>query len=127
MLSDIPDKRLEAGFGETVAHPVKRRAKVIYQLLAGVFRSDLSCERCSVLDTWVAGFNPEQISVRGKVDRTLGCRGLAGAVMVVALPGPGNVPGPEHRRLGIFACKSSSLIDRHVSVFGYLLPVGVNG
>jgi hypothetical protein len=70
-----------------LTHPVEGRAQIVDELFAGVYGSHFVCELPGFGDVWVAGLDPEEISVGTELLGSLGCCGEAGAVVIEAFPG----------------------------------------
>lgn len=112
MLRQIPNKVLKRLFRETLAHPVKAGAEVIYKLLPWMLLSDFAGEFGGALDIGIFGLDPQQICVGSELFGAFRSGGHAGFVVVESLAGAGDVPVEEDGFLGVFVCYLSALEQR---------------
>ena len=107
MLSKVPYERFQRRLIETLAHPVERRAEIIYELLPRILGSDVSGKSASFGNTGIGRLEPEQISIRSKLDGPFRGGWEASSVVVEAFASSRGVPGEEDGRFGALCCEST--------------------
>lgn len=126
LLGNVPDEGLEGLVGEAVGHPVEGGGEVVDEALAGVDAADGLAELLGDSDVGVAGLDPEEVGVGAKGEGSLGRGVHAGAVVVEALAGAGDVPVKVHGGLGVLVSKVAAAGDAHVAILGRRSEVLVN-
>ena len=107
MLSKIPYERFQRRLIETLAHPVERRAEIVYKLLPRILGSDVSSKSPSFLNTGIGRLEPEQISIRSKLDGPFRGGLEASLVVVEAFASSRDIPGEGDGKFGVLCCEST--------------------
>lgn len=116
MLRKIPNKRPQTRFIKALPQPIKRRAEVIHQLFPPMPLSYLRRKSRRLLHARVRRLEPEQVGEGGVLDCTL-CGGRhAGAVVVEAFAGAGDVPREEDGGVCVRGCEGPAAGEGEVAV-----------
>lgn len=117
MLSKVPDEGFQRCFIEALAHPVEGRTQIVHQLLSRISVSYFTCKTAGFLYAWIRRLQPQEISIWSELDCSLcSCR-ESSAIVIEAFSGPWNIPRERDGSFGVFRCKLTPLIQRHISVF----------